>query len=53
LPTILKIEVVPPTMHESGSDDDESGHSTPSVAIPYNKREAYFSKPHLIQQRMN
>jgi hypothetical protein len=29
----LKIEVVPPTMHESGSNDDERGHtSTPSVA---------------------
>jgi hypothetical protein len=53
----LKIEVVPPTMHESGSNDDErQGHtSTPSVAtITYNKREAYlFSIPHLIERRMN
>jgi hypothetical protein len=40
----LKIEVVPPAMHESDTDDDESGHSTPSVAITYNKSEApYFS----------
>jgi hypothetical protein len=49
----LKIEVIPPTMHESGRDDVERGHSCPSVAITYNKREAYFSKPHLIEWRMN
>jgi hypothetical protein len=36
----LKMEVVPPTMQNSGSDDDDRGHSTPSVAITYNKREA-------------
>jgi len=55
----LKIEVLPPTMHESGSDDNDDnddankGHITASIAITYNKREAYFSKPHLIERRMN
>jgi hypothetical protein len=49
----LKIEVVPPTMHESGSDDHERGHSTPSIAIMYNKREVHFSKPHQIEWRIN
>jgi hypothetical protein len=49
----IKIEVVPPTMHESDCNDDEIGRSTPSVAITYNKQEAYFSKPQLIERRMN
>jgi hypothetical protein len=49
----LKIEVVPPTMHESGSDDHERGHSTPSIAIMYNKREVHFSKPHQNEWRIN
>ncbi len=57
----LKIQVVPPTMHERGSDVDDTrmwsstdgGHRTSSVDITYNKREACFSKPHLIERRMN
>ena len=55
----LKIEVLSPTMYESGSDDNDDnndankGHITASIAITYNKREAYFSKPHLIERRTN
>ncbi|KAI2503223.1 hypothetical protein MHU86_11246 [Fragilaria crotonensis] len=47
-------------MHESGSDDNDDnddaankGPTTASIAITYNKREAYFSKPHLIERRTN
>jgi SAP domain len=57
----LQLEVVPPSIHESGSDDDDTGimrstdrgDRTSSVVITYNKREAYFTKPHLIERRMN
>jgi hypothetical protein len=35
------------------NDDANKGHITASIAITYNKREAYFSKPHLIERRTN
>ena len=60
----LKIEVVPPSMYESCSDNDgqmtirrtdDGGDNTSSrvVRITYNKREAYFCKLPLIERRKN
>ena len=60
----LKIEVVPPSMYESCSDNDgqmtirrtdDGADNTSScvVGITYNKREAYFCKLPLIERRKN
>jgi len=61
----LNIEVVPPSMYESCSDDDDgqmmrrtedrgdNAASSGGVNISYNKREAYFSKLPLIERRKN
>lgn len=34
-------------------NDERQGTHQDSVVIYYNKREAYFAKPHLIARRMN
>jgi hypothetical protein len=34
-------------------DDRQRTHQDSVISIFYNKREAYFSKPHLIARRMN
>ena len=61
----LNIEVVPPSMYESCSNDDngqmmrrtedggDNAASSGGVNISYNKREAYFSKLSLIERRKN
>ena len=50
----LKIEAVPPTMHESAAMMmREDTVLLQLLLFTYNKHEAYFSKPHLIECRMN